>query len=546
VGAVPAGPKHFAYRAAEEVVKRFPGEPLYVVEAGVTPSGKIHLGNFIDMVLADAVARALRGAGFEVKGYLAVDSMDPFRQPPSFAPESFKREAHSYVGQPFEAIPDPWGCHASYAEHFVKPVEESFQAYGIDLEVVWASRLHRSEGYVKALLEVLARAGEATEILNEVKRRAGHSRLYPEGWIPYRPRCAKCGRIDEAVRPLSLEGSKVRYRCGACGHEGVADAARGEGKPPWRVDWPLRWVALNVHFEPLGKDHMASGSGYDTGSALVRKLFGREPPVPVFYDFVYWVDSSGGSRRLEKFSKRKGTGLGVDEWLRYAPPEVLRFQVLKREVGDIFSEALSHWEFDFLQIPAYVEEFDRFEELAFGGSELARQVYALSLPGSPPPRKPRRVSYYQLARVAAWMEDLEDGLRMLKRQGKLEGMEEWELEDVKRRLMMARSWLEAAGYGAILRKPEEAAEALKSLDARVVEAFAEAAEAMLRGAEPGEAVSKAAETRGLSGREGRLQVYRAFYLALLGEESGPPLRRLAARPEVRENLRRILEILQSK
>jgi lysyl-tRNA synthetase class I len=135
---------------------------------------------------------------------------------------------------------------------------------------------------------------------------------------------------------------------------------------------------------------------------------------------------------------------------------------------------------------------------------------------------------------------------MLKRQGKLEGMEEWELEDVKKRLMMARNWLETAGYGAILRKPEEAAEALKSLDARVVEAFVEAAEAVLQGAEPGEAVSRAAEPRGLSGREGRLQIYRAFYLALLGEESGPPLRRLATRPEVRENLRRILEILQSK
>jgi len=537
--------KHFAYRAAEEVVKRFPSKQLYVVEAGVTPSGKIHLGNFIDMVVADAVARVLCGTGFEVKGYLAVDSMDPFRQPPTFAPESFKREAESYVGQPFEAIPDPWGCHASYAEHFVKPVEESFQAYGLGLEIVWASKLHRSEVYVKPLLQVFARTREVTRILNEVKQRAGHTRLYPEGWIPYRPRCAGCGRIDEAVKPLSVEGSVVRYRCGACGHEGVADAVKGEGKPPWRVDWPLRWVALDVHFEPLGKDHMASGSGYDTGSALVRRFFGREPPVPVFYDFVYWVDSSNASRRLEKFSKRKGTGLGVDEWLRYAPPEVLRFQVLKREVGDIFSEALSHWEFDLLQIPAYVEEFDRFEELAFSGGEPAWQLYALSLPGSPPARKPKRVPYYQLARIAAWMESPEDGLRMLKRQGKLEGMEEWEVEDVKRRLMMARNWLEVAGYGFLLRNAEEAVKALQSLDARVVEAFAEASKALLNGADPGEAVSKAAEARGLAGREGRLQVYKAFYLALLGEESGPPLRRLAVRPEVREALQRILVSLRS-
>ena len=234
----------------------------------------------------------------------------------------------------------------------------------------------------------------------------------------------------------------------------------------------------------------------------------------------------------------------MDEWLRYAPPEVLRFQVLKREVSDIFSEALSHWEFDFLQIPAYVEEFDRFEELAFSGNESAWQTYALSLPGSPPARKPKRVSYYQLARIAAWMEGAEDGLRMLKRQGKLESMEGWEVEDVKKRLMLARNWLEVAGYGVLLRNTEEAVKALQSLDARVVEAFAEAANALLNGADPGEAVSKSAEARGLAGREGRLQVYKAFYLALLGEESGPPLRRLAAKQEVREALQRILGCLR--
>lgn len=537
-------PQHFAFRSAREVLRRFPSESVYVVESGVTPSGKIHLGNFIDLVIADSVLKALRRWGVEIRGYLAVDSMDPFRQPPSFAPEDFKREAKRYVGQPFEAIPDPWGCHSNYAEHFVKPVGESFGAYGIELEIVWASELHKSWSYVKPLLEVLARASEVRETLNRVKRKAGHTRLYPEGWLPYRPRCSGCGRIDEVVHPLGVEGSRVKYRCSACGHEGVAEAAGGEGKPPWRVDWPLRWLALNVHFEPLGKDHMASGSGYDTASALVRELFKREPPVPVFYDFVYWVERTDGGRRLNKFSKRKGTGLGVDEWLRFAPPEVLRFQVLKREVGDIFSEALSHWEFDLHQVPNYVEEFDKLEEEVFkGGGEHLRQLYELSIVGPPPLRKPNRVPYPQAVRVAAWMGSIDDGMRMLERQGKLRGLEERELEDARRRLAMARNWIEAVGYGAILRSPEEALHQLRALDPRTLEAFKEAALATLGGTDPNEAVRRACEARGITGREGRLQVYRAFYLALLGEESGPPLRRLAVRPEVVKTLKKLLENL---
>lgn len=536
--------QHFAFRAAGEVVRRFPEESAYVVEAGVTPSGKVHLGNFIDVVLADSVLRALRGRGLEARGYLVVDSVDPFRQPPSFAPEEFKREAHCLVGQPFEAIPDPWGCHSNYAEHFIKPVEESFSTYGVDLEVLWASKLHRSESYVRHLLGALRRSGEVRDVLNRVREAAGHRRLYPEGWVPFRPTCAKCKRVDELVEPLGVDGSRVRYACRACGHEGVADAARGEGKPPWRVDWPLRWLALNVHFEPLGKDHMASGSGYDTACALVREVFGREPPVPIFYDFVYWVEQREGVRVLEKFSKRKGVGLGVDEWLLYAPPEVLRFQILKRDVENIFEEALSHWEFDPLQIPNYVEEFDKFEELAFsGGGELERQTYELSLPGPLSLRKPRRIPYPQLVRIAAWMEDIEDGLKMLERQGKLKELEGWELEDVKRRLGMARRWLEAVGYGQVLQRPEEAVEALRSLDSRVLEAFRSAAASILAGEDVSGAVARAAEACGLQGREGRLQVYKAFYLALLGEGEGPPLRRLAARREALEALRRVLEAL---
>lgn len=543
-----AAPRHFAYRAAEEVLRRFPSEKLYTVEAGVTPSGKIHLGNFIDIVLADSVMRALESMGVEAEGYLAVDSMDPFRQPPTFAPEGFQREADQYVGKPFERIPDPWDCHKSYAQHFVEPVEKSFEAYGVGLRIKWASELHRDRGYVNYLLEALRRAAEVVEILNEVKKEAGHAKLYPKGWIPYRPLCASCWRIDEVVKPIEVtEHLKVRYRCDYCSYEGEADPSKAEGKPPWRVDWPLRWLALSVHFEPLGKDHMASGSGYDTGCALAKRIFNREPPIPVFYDFVYFIKRENSAKVYAKFSKRKGVGLGIDEWLRYAPPEVLRFQFLKKDSSNIFEEALSHWDFEFEQIPSYVEEFDRFEEQVFNNpNPLLQQTYRLTMSDGVPARAPKRVSYYQLARVAAWMENLEDGLKMLERQGKLQGLEEWELVDVKKRLEMAWEWLKIVGYSAVLQDPAKALEAVKALKPEAVQAFVKAASEIVenRFTDVNECVRKAAEEFGLTGREERLHVYRVFYRSLLGEDSGPPLRRLISRPEVIELLKKIIEKLE--
>lgn len=548
--------RHFAFRAAQEVIKRFPNQDAYVVEAGVTPSGKIHLGNFNDMVIADAVLKALKELGYEAKGFLVVDSRDPFRQPPEFAPKSFKREANAYIGKPLEELPDPWGCHNSYAEHFIKPLEEVFPEYSIEIKIKWAKELHRAPGFIKLIEKVVERREKIRNVVNEVRRKAGHVNLYPSGWIPYRPRCEKCGRIDEKVEPLEvINGHLVRYKCGSCGHEGIADIRKAQGKPPWRIDWPLRWIYLNVHFEPLGKDHMASGSGYDTGSAVAREVFGRQPPVPVFYDFIYWVETKNGEKIYKKFSKRRGIGLGVDEWLKYAPPEVLRFQILKRDVGDIFSEALSHWDFDFTKIPDYVEEFDRYENTYFEIIEKKKQnwlildTYKLTMYSKEPPRKPRRVSYKTLAKVAIWMRDLEDGILILKKQGKLKGLEEWEIADVKKRLIMASNWVREVGIENILPQPSEIRKVFEELEDNVKKAVIEVLGEVKKETTPEriqERVKEISVKYGLTTRKQRLKVYRSIYRLVLGEDSGPPLKRLLSLPIMRERIEKLCEILVAK
>ncbi|RLE98170.1 MAG: hypothetical protein DRJ96_01910 [Thermoprotei archaeon] len=151
--------------------------------------------------------------------------------------------------------------------------------------------------------------------------------------------------------------------------------------------------------------------------------------------------------------------------------------------------------------------------------------------------------YYQLVRVAAWMTDVEDGLAMLKKQGKLRDMEEWEIAEVRRRLVMARNWLREVGYTAVLQNVDQALKALECFEEEVVKAFVEVSRRILEGCDPSEVgriVREVAESLGLRKRRERLQVYRAFYHALLGEDSGPPLRRLVSRPEVRELLSKII------
>ena len=533
--------RHFAVVAARKVLRVFPDQETYVCESGFTPSGKIHLGNFNDFCIADAVCKVLTKY-FEQKAYhiIAIDSRDPFRQAPVFAPEEFKRNEDNYRGLPFDEVEDPWGCHNNYAVHFAEKIIESLPEYDIDATIMWARQIHTNKDYIELLAEVLRRRKEVRRIFNNIRRKAGHRKLYPENWIPFRPQCKKCRILDERVVPVEVIGKyQVKYKCANCGYEGYVDIRRGEGKPPWRVDWPLRWLLFNVHFEPLGKDLMVSGSSYETGASLVEKMFNRKPPVSVFYDFVYWVDPGinmdlvrKGLIKPSKFSKRRGVGLGIHEWIKYAPPEVLRFMILRRDVKNIESEALKHWLFNPVNIPDYAAAYETFKELYRECLEgLSKDkpcdrvivIYELSKTSKPDPL----VSYKLALEIAKWMYDEEDGINILRKMGKIpkEARPE-EIQRTKELLRMAKSWL--SEYESYLKPTEEAVK--KSLMERWGSRAFLILKTLITMVEDGTLneenyrgkVREIALKYNVKVRE----VYKIIYIAVHGEAGGPPLNRL--------------------
>ena len=55
---------------------------------------------------------------------------------------------------PYCDIPDPYGCHNSYAEHFEKEFEKSLQAFGIEVEFIYQHDEYRSGRYNENILVV--------------------------------------------------------------------------------------------------------------------------------------------------------------------------------------------------------------------------------------------------------------------------------------------------------------------------------------------------------------------------------------------------------
>ncbi len=300
---------HWAIVTAERIIRERPKE-RYVLESGITPSGFIHAGNFRELFTTWIVGEALKRRGKEVVVQHFWDDMDRFRKVPRNVP----REWEQYIGMPVSRVPDPWGCHDSYADHFESLFEEEVRSLGIDVTFVRAKDMYETGKFADFIRLACERREEIRRILNKYRERAGGKPL-DTNWWPVTIYCERCGKDSTEI--IEWDGAyKFHYRC-ACGHEGVADARKGNVKMRWRVDWPARWTYFGIDFEPGGKDHLAAGSSWDTGKEIV-KVLGGERPLTLMYEWV-------GVKGMGEMHGSKGNVVLISDLLEIYEPEVLLF-----------------------------------------------------------------------------------------------------------------------------------------------------------------------------------------------------------------------------
>ncbi|MEM4352974.1 MAG: lysine--tRNA ligase, partial [Candidatus Caldarchaeum sp.] len=109
---------------------------LLRTEAGIAASGFVHIGSMSDSVRAYAVSLALRNLGYNSEMIQFADDMDGLRSVPAEIPPSYEK----YLLQPVSLIPDPFGCHESYAVHMEDQLLDALSKTGVE------ARLYR--GYV--------------------------------------------------------------------------------------------------------------------------------------------------------------------------------------------------------------------------------------------------------------------------------------------------------------------------------------------------------------------------------------------------------------
>ncbi|HEX2729661.1 MAG TPA: lysine--tRNA ligase, partial [Rubrobacteraceae bacterium] len=216
----------------------------HVVVTGISPSGNIHAGNLREVLVAEAVANALRARGEEVRFLFHADTIDPLRKIAPGVPDEFEQ----FLGRSLARVPDPEGCHDSYAEHFLAPFEEALREMDMDVEVLRSHELYEGGVYAEVTREAIERTEDLRRILGEIS-----GREMPETWSPFLPRAESGDLSGNRVVEHLPERTSVVF-VDRDGNEGVANYSKGEGKLGWRTELAARWKALGVTFEPFGKD----------------------------------------------------------------------------------------------------------------------------------------------------------------------------------------------------------------------------------------------------------------------------------------------------
>ena len=326
---------YWADKLADEVIRRNPDKAEYVCAAGISPSGSVHIGNFRDIATSYFVYRALQKRGKKAKLLFSWDEYDRLRKvPKNVADHLGNNSFERYVGHPYADIPDPFGCCESYAAHFEKEFMASLKNFGIEMEFHFQAKEYRSGRYAQHVIFALKNRKKIFDILDR-HRTQDATEEERENYYPVSIFCPHCGKDSTKITSLSEDCTKAHYVC-ECGHEGDFDFTKDFNcKLQWKIDWPMRWKAEGVDFEPGGKDHASKNGSYDTAKDISKQVFGYDPPLFQGYEFIGIKGSVG------KMSGSSGLNMTPDFLLKLYPPEMILWLYAKTEPLKAFDFCLS-------------------------------------------------------------------------------------------------------------------------------------------------------------------------------------------------------------
>ncbi len=315
-----------------------------ILQTGYGPSGLPHIGTFGEVARTSMVVNALNKITDIPKEIITFsDDMDGLRKIPENIPNPKKLEENLH--KPLTSVPDPFGKYDSFGEHNNELLKKFLNEFNFKYTFKSSTALYKSGKFNDTLKLILKNYKGIMEIILPT---LGKERQ--KTYSPFLPICPDTGKVLEIpILDIDEKNSKILFNNNGKNIEkSIFD---GNCKLQWKVDWAMRWYALDVDFEMYGKDLIESA----ILSSKIIKLIGKSNPAGFAYEL--FLDDKG-----EKISKSKGNGITIDQWLKYASPESLSLYMYQnpKRAKKLYKEI----------VPKAVDEYLDFIEKAKKQTEL--------------------------------------------------------------------------------------------------------------------------------------------------------------------------------
>jgi lysyl-tRNA synthetase class 1 len=343
--------KAWPFQEAIKIVKslgnfsdfKHPKKDYVLFETGYGPSGLPHIGNFGEFVRTTMVRNALESlVNCKTKLITFSDDMDGLRKVPENVPN--KDMLKNFIGIPLTSIPDPFEKYESFGHHNNAKLRSFLDKFNFQYDFVSSSDKYKSGDFDKTLINILNNYQSILSIILPSLRSERQGTYSP--FLPISPSTGQVLQVK--IEEYNLKQNSIVFIDPYDDKKTEVPVTGGNCKLQWKVDWAMRWMALNVDYEMCGKDLTES---VDLASKICNVL-GKKAPQNLIYEM--FLDEKG-----EKISKSVGNGISVDEWLRYASPESLSLYMFQkpRSAKKLFFDIIPK------SIDEYYSHLDKFENL---------------------------------------------------------------------------------------------------------------------------------------------------------------------------------------
>ena len=307
-----------------------------ILQTGYGPSGLPHIGTFGEVARTSMMVHAISNlTDLPTEIITFSDDMDGLRKVPDNVPnqELLKNNLH----KPLTQVPDPFEKFDSFGEHNNEMLKKFLDNFSFKYNFKSSTSLYKS-GFFNPTLQIVLEKYQ--DIMNIIIPTLGKERQ--KTYSPFLPICPETGVVLE-IPIIEINKKKSKIIFDNNGKKIEISILDGSCKLQWKVDWAMRWYALDVDYEMYGKDLIESA----ILSTKIIKLMGKSNPSGFAYEL--FLDEKG-----EKISKSKGNGITIDQWLEYASPESLSLYMYQnpKRAKKLFNEI----------VPKAVDEYLDFIE----------------------------------------------------------------------------------------------------------------------------------------------------------------------------------------